>query len=225
MVGVSLIYAGLASAQSMSDGSYAVRPPSYEIPLIHDHSSTFEEGFFHGLANLARGMGDYNYSTSLAAINREEARRRYIENRQKYQQTYFEMRRANREARAYEQGPRPTQEDLVRLAKSKAPPRLDSYQYEPALGKLFWPSLLEDPSFSDEREAINRLMAERTVPTGGRGSKNYVAVKQLTDLMKDRLKSQIHDHSPTQYMTAKNFLTSLEYEAQFIPQPSGLAAK
>ena len=65
-----------------------------------------------------------------------------------------------------------------------------------------------------EREAIDRLIAERTVNNSGLGSANGQAIKAAARQMKAKLKGQIRTISPSEYVQAKNFLSSLEYEAQ-----------
>ncbi len=214
--------AGVASA---ADQGYANRVVNNGTSVIYDHASTVEQGWQDGYANVVRSMGDYNYNTSLAAINTETARSKYFDNRMKYAQTYFDMRRYNREAVAYERGPRPTAEDFARYAKEAAPDRLSSFEYEPALGRVFWPSILQSPVFSTERDVIDNLMALRTTRDSGLGSGNHQQINQVVVQMQARLKQNIDTLSPAEYMKAKNFLTSLQYESQIPPRPTGLAIK
>ena len=51
--------------------------------------------YMNGAANVVRAQGDYNLTTSQAAVNMGEAQRRNIENRKLWTDSYFEMRRAN----------------------------------------------------------------------------------------------------------------------------------
>ena len=76
----------------------------YGIPVVQHHASTFEEGVQRGYADVVRAMGDYNYNTSLAAINAQQAYSYALENRKQAVQDYFELREMNRQAR----GLRPT---------------------------------------------------------------------------------------------------------------------
>jgi hypothetical protein len=223
LIGIFSVVAGVVSAQDiLGTVPTGVVYPAYTVPY---YSSTEAEGFLRGLGDLARGAGEFNYLTSRAMINSEEARSRYLDNRMKTTQTYFDMRRYNREARAYENGPRPTSQDFARWAKDAAPDRLSSFEYEPALGRVFWPSILQSPVFSAERNAIDNLMALRTTRDSGLGSDNNHQIQQLVDQMAWRLKQNISTLSPGEYMAAKNFLTSLQHESQIPPRAEGLVIK
>ena len=46
----------------------------------------------NGMASMISAKGDYNLSTSAAAINMTQAQKNEIENRQLYTNTYFDMR-------------------------------------------------------------------------------------------------------------------------------------
>lgn len=225
LVAVISVFTGTVSAQQ------TVSTGSTDVVFIPGtgyggyYASTEAEGFLRGLGDLARGAGEFNYNTSRAMINAEEARSRYLDNRMKYTQTYFDMRRYNREAVAYERGPRPTSDDFARYAKEQAPDRLSSFEYEPALGRVFWPSILQSPVFATERNAVDNLMALRTTRDSGLGSDNHQQISQVVAQMQSTLKENIDTLSPAEYMKAKNFLTSLQYESQIPPRPSGLAVK
>ena len=80
------------------------------------HASTYEEGVQRGFADIVRSAGAKNLMDSEAAINWEQARRAYFDNRVYGTQKYFELRARNRQARAEERGPRPTMQDLIRLS-------------------------------------------------------------------------------------------------------------
>lgn len=219
--------AGIGLGDEYRSGSYgyAVRPMHYGPPAVYHHASTYEEGLLRGRADLVRAWGDYLYSTSLAMINGEEARRRYIDNRQHATKTYFEMRRLNREARAQERGERPTQEDIARYAKMRAPDRLGAHEFHETLGILNWPSALQGSEFHKERMAITRLMDERSVENSGLGSDNCQQIKQVVTRLQSKLKNKIDAVSPSEYVAGKTFLTSLAYEAQQKQGIPGLAMK
>jgi hypothetical protein len=192
---------------------------------VYHHASTYEEGVLRGRADLYRGYGQYNYLSSLAAINYERARRDNLDNRVKSVETLFTMRKINQEARAAERRPRPTQQQLIRLAKSRVPDRLAEDQYEPALTELFWPSVLDDAEFAADRAEIDELMALRMLGDSGLGSENHRQITAAVDNMQSKLKARIRQMSTPEYITAKKFLTSLAYEARFAPSIEGLAAR
>ena len=210
----SMIAATLLSVATVNAQGYAIQAPYVGWGHYYGHASTYEEGVLRGWAAAARGAGQYNYETSLALINREAARSQYLDNRQKFVETYFTIKKINKQYRAEDRTARLTQEDYAKLAKDLGPDRLTASQYEPVLGKLSWPALLDDDAFRLEREAVDRLIAERTVENSGLGSTNGRAIQAQAVQMKSKLKGQIRTVSPSEYVQAKKFLTSLEYEAQ-----------
>jgi hypothetical protein len=205
--------------------SYARGPIEYGLPFIQHHASTFEEGFLRGRADLIRSWGYYLYARSLALINNEEARRRYIDNYQRGVDAYFTVRELNRQARAAERGERPTREDLIRFSKARAPKPLAPHQFNPALRTLHWPTALQGQQFSAERTAIDQLIRDRSVHNSGLGSHNCQQIRRLTELVTERLKSQVHTISPSDYVAAKQFLYRLSREAQQTVDFEGLAIR
>jgi len=77
-----------------------------------------------------------------ARIFAAKAAQHEMENRKKWIDTRFQMRQLNRMGRAAENGPRPTQEDLVRYARAGKPERLSPSEIPvviPTAGMTFQP--------------------------------------------------------------------------------------
>jgi hypothetical protein len=215
LVALALV-AGSASAQS----SFTPGPPAQSPPVAYRHASTLEEGIGRGGADFFRGVGEATYNTSLAMINGQEAYSRYLDNRLKATATYFDMRKLNREARAEERGQRPTQEDLIRYAKMRNPERLAAFNFDAARNAIVWPAVFQHEYFAEEREAIDRLMAER----GGAGPESR-EVQLLAAQMVEKLRLVVHNVQPGEYAAAKKFLVSLQFEMNFAPGATGIAAR
>lgn len=194
-------------------------------PAYGYHSSTLEEGFFRGLGAAAQGFGEANYYNSQAAINYQQAHSAALDNHIKGIETYFNARKINAEARATERGPRLTQQEVAELAKKQAPARLTAYQYEPALGKVYWPSALNSPEFAAERTAIDLAIAERSTTNSGQGTDNQRQIAINVQRMHETLKSKVAVMDPADYLAAKKFLTSLDFEGRHVLVSSGLAVK
>ncbi len=207
MMLVSLAVTGASNAQN-----YVARQPVRSPRVIQHHASTFLEGLLRGRADLARAAGEYNLNTSLARIRYEEARSKNIENRKKHAAAFFEMRDINREARKRQRGARPKKEDLERFARQAAPKRLNAYEYQPAVGSLNWPTALLNGQFLDFRSAIDELVKNRSANESGIGTESHTRIRSLTEQMTSVLKQQIHELRPMDFVAAKNFLVSLEYE-------------
>src|SRR5436853_575615 len=101
------------------------------------HASTVEEGVLQGAAALRSAQGQANYLSSLAAINWQEGRSRYIQNNKNAVEGYFYVREANQSAR---KPVRLSREQYVAIARNAAPERLNQQQYDSTLGRLNWPA-------------------------------------------------------------------------------------
>ncbi|MBW3598626.1 MAG: hypothetical protein KY475_15305 [Planctomycetes bacterium] len=216
-VAVTLI-ARAASAQSPHMAPTPVASP----PFAQHHASTLEEGVLRGGADLLRGVGEMHYNRAAAEVQWQDAYNRALDNRLKRTATYFDERKLNREARAEERGQRPSFEDTVRYAKSRSPERLAAFHFDAARNRLIWPEAFYHSYFDAEREAIDRLMAAR----GGAGAESR-EVQALAAQMEAKLAAmaQARAVSGMEHVSAKKFITSLQYEMNFAPGAAGIAAK
>jgi hypothetical protein len=161
---------------------------------------------------MISSAGSYNLSTSEAAINMTQAQKAALENSQLYANTYFEMRATNRAARAAENGPRPTMEQLVRIAQQGAPRPLPAGALDPVSGGVAWPELLKTADYDPQRSELNELLAKRA-ELGGLGFSDQSKVRQAVDGMFATLKGQIRSVPPDDYVASRSFLNSLVYAA------------
>lgn len=208
----AVFFAATAQAQTYGYApSYAAGPGWGGNPNFYaHHSSTAAEGAMRGQADQIRAYGEADLDHSMAAINYEQARRAYIENRYAATETYFAMREVNREARAAEAGPRVTRYEAERISDSRLPARLGPEQYEPVFGQLYWPSVLRGQEYASLRAEVDRLMGERWS-----GSENEFEIQSLALEMEAVLASQIQGMSSHEYLAGKRFLTSLRREVTF----------
>lgn len=171
-------------------------------------ASTAAGSAMNGMASVISAAGDYNLSTSAAAVNMTQAQKQEIENRQAATNAYFEMRATNRAAREAERGPRPTMEQMVRVAQMGVPQPLDPYQLDPVTGKLHWPGPLTTDAFESARVEIDGLLAKRAAH-GGLGFSDQMKVQETVDGMVAELRSQIRSVPPQDYVASRNFLQRL----------------
>ena len=142
ILGLALVVAGLLAIVSSASAQTSYGPvvsPGFGFDGYGGfgyHSSTLEEGVLRGLGDLTRSVGQANYLNSLASINQQEAVSRYIDNRQKYAETFFEMRQLNRAAREAERAQPLSTEQYVQLARAQAPNRLNEAEYDRVLGRV-----------------------------------------------------------------------------------------
>ena len=74
-----------------------------------------------GMSQVISAAGEYNLATSAAAINMTEAESNEMQNGVQGVQTFWQMRDIGRAEREKERGPRPTPEELARIARAGAP--------------------------------------------------------------------------------------------------------
>ena len=173
------------------------------------HSSTLEEGVQRGFADVVRSQGMANLMNSEALINVEDARKKYLDNRMTATQTYFEMRRYNQEARRAERSTPLSNEQYVRLARAQAPARLSVSQLDPFTGKITWPTALQREKYVKLRSEIDTLFQARAAGTVLADDEIGTATSQFLEA----LKADIASFRQTEYIAARNFLTSLAFEA------------
>lgn len=164
----------------------------------------------NGMASVISSAGSYNQATSEAAINMTQAQKAAIQNDQLYANTYFEMRATNRAARAAERNPRPTMEQLVRIAQQGAPRPLPPGALDPVSGGVAWPELLKTADYDPQRTELNELFAKRA-ELGGLGFSDQTKARQAVDGMFATLKGQIRSVPSGDYAASRSFLDSLVY--------------
>ena len=181
------------------------------------HASTAAEGAARGMSDMIQSAGAANLMNSEAAKNYEAARKQNIENRLTWTNTYWEMKRVNKEYRDAQRRPAPTQEQLVRMAKGGLPDRLAISQLDPLTGVLAWPDVLRAEPYAEYRVQIDKIYAGRAA-NGYLGPDQYLKVKQLTNEMTNVLKQNIKQYTSTESIQARKFLESVSFEAN--QQPS-----
>lgn len=177
-------------------------------------ASTAQQGAADGIASVVRSEGYANLKNSEAAKNWQEARSMEIDNKMKWTETYFEMRKTNREARAAEAGPPVTQEQAIRMAKMAAPPRLGSTQLDPVTGHIEYPVVLRDDIFAPNRQELDTLFAKRAASGG---SVQYEEIREMQDAVSkfiDVLRQNVGNYAAGDYGRARTFLDSLAREAR-----------
>ena len=179
------------------------------------YASTAQQGAAYGMAQVIRSQGYANLQNSEAAKNWEDAKSMEIDNREKWTNTYFDMRKTNREARAEERGPPITQEQAIRLAHKRAPTRLTTTQLDPVTGHITYPLVLTDTEFDPYRENVDRLFAERASSGGSVSYDQFQEIQQAVNSFADALKERVDRYAAGDYGTARTFLTSLAHEARF----------
>jgi hypothetical protein len=166
----------------------------------------------NGMANVISARGQANLANSAAAVNMTQAQKNEIENQQLAANTYFEMRASQRQAVASERGPRPTAEQLTRIAHQAVPKPLNARQFDPVTGKLIWPDALQEDVFAEQRDKVEALF-ETLSRYGSLSYSDQCKARKTIDAMVDQLNDQIMSLQPQDYTTCKSFLKTLNYTA------------
>jgi hypothetical protein len=219
---VALAQPGVSSRLQSSGGGSAYRP-AVPAPTTNVYNGGGGWGYsgtpttaagsaLSGMSQVISAAGQYNLSTSAAAVNMTQAQRNQIQNDQLATDTYFQMRATNKAAREAEAGPKPTMEQLVRIAREGVPKSLNTSQMDPVSGRLDWPDALQDSRYATERGELDQLFAKRA-SYGGLTYADRSKVRETIDSMSDELKDQIRDIPPQDYVSCRSFLQSLIYSA------------
>lgn len=201
---------GLAASATAQMGGFGYNRGGY--------ASTAGQAAAYGMSEMMRAQGYENLQNSEAAKNWEDAKTLEIQNRLRWTETYFEMRKENRDKRSAEAGPRVTQEQAIRMAKMAAPPRLGSTQLDPVTGHIEYPMILTDDGYKAYRDRLDSLFAHRAETGGSIQYSDYQAIQQTVSKFIDALKTRVKDYPAGDYGRARTFLDSLANEASM---PSG----
>lgn len=188
------------------------------------HSSTVAEGYLRGLGAWAQGLGEYNYLTSLAGKNWQDARSMSLDNDRKYVETFYEKRRIHDEYISATNPPMSAQTREL-IQKNNHPKRLTADEYEPTLGRLQWPLMLQGKEFAQMRKSVDDLFATRSPTNSGVGTKNCKAIQTVVASMQKKLDKQAKKVNTNDFIDANKFLKSLAYEARFAPNLDGVAVR
>jgi len=179
------------------------------------YASTAGQAAAYGLSDVIRSEGYANLQNSEAAKNWEDAKTKEIDNRQKWTNTYFDMRRTNKEARQAENGPAVTHDQAIRFAKAAAAPRLTSAQLDPVTGHIEYPLLLTEKDYDAYRTDLNKLFADRASSGGSLQFEEFEKIRGTVSKFIDALKTNVSRYPAGDYGRARTFLDSLGNEPRF----------
>lgn len=186
---------------------YPVGPTTW-----YHHASTLQEGWLRGQADAMRAAGAMNVMNQQARILGAEAARLEVENREIRAESFWHLREEYRTRAAAERGPRPSVEDLSRLAADDRPDALADDALDEATGTVSWPSLLKSEAFAPHRAQMDAALAE--CAQGTADADTVAGAVQAADAMLAELKSRVRELPAQDYMAARRFLESLSFEIQ-----------
>jgi hypothetical protein len=209
-VGIAVLVGGMLPACAQWGGGWGFNRGGY--------ASTAGQAAAYGMSEVLRAQGYQNLQNSEAAKNWEEAKTLEMQNRLRWTETYFDMRKVNREARAAERGPPVTQEQAIRWAKMAAPARLKTTDLDPVTGQINYPLLLTQDIYSPYRDRLDSLFSERAASGGSLRYEQFQDIQKTVADFIEALKQRVNEYNAGDYGVARTFLNSLANEAR---QPAG----
>lgn len=209
-VGIAVLVGGMLPACAQWGGGWGFNRGGY--------ASTAGQAAAYGMSEVLRAQGYQNLQNSEAAKNWEEAKTLEMQNRLRWTETYFDMRKVNREARAAERGPPVTQEQAIRWAKMAAPARLKTTDLDPVTGHINYPLLLTQDIYSPYRDRLDSLFSERAASGGSLRYEQFQDIQKTVSDFIEALKQRVSEYNAGDYGVARTFLNSLANEAR---QPAG----
>jgi hypothetical protein len=124
------------------------------------------------------------------------------------------MKQYNKDYRTANQKPRPTSEQLFRLAKDATPKQLSPQELDPVTGQISWPEALKSDDFGKARGELEALYAERAEASGKLDLEQFTAIRASIAEMRETLKSKARSMPPQIFTSANTFIRKLEHAAQ-----------
>jgi hypothetical protein len=206
------------SAQALSQTNFVEQRPV--CPNFYVHSSTLQEGVERGFADMLRADGSCAYDKSLAAGHFEDARAKWLKNRQASVQQYFELRQLNQDYRRRFDGKSavkgPAAQAKVSRGTSVASPA-------PVLasGQIEWPAALQEADAAGARYELQRIFTLRAEGRDTRcGTPEHRQGCEAISQIQAELQRSIRTLPTAEYVAAKKTLQSLKQElALRVQQP------
>jgi len=180
-----------------------------------------------GVGQMAEGIGQGRLSTAQAQGAHQQAVSQYLQNVAQYQDTAIET--SQKKAQAQQQYDDATKKKIEQqvalynktLHQMSAAHRLTAQQMDVNTGVLHWPFVLRSPQYADLRKQIDKLWDSRTPADSGQNSSSYDPIQQACKQMMELVKKEVHSGMPVNdFVTAKHFISSIEYEAGFPVKPA-----
>ena len=165
------------------------------------------EGAQRGYADVIRSRGMAAEDYSRARINNEEARSKYLDNKLKWTEIYWQRKRLGEAELAKDYAKdRARRENWMEATRGRKPETLPASQFDPNSGGLDWPEQLQEPVYAEQRQKIEEEL-ELQASTGT--SSNAHEIRNAAREMQAILKGRIRDMTPNDYIACRKFLDRL----------------
>jgi hypothetical protein len=160
-----------------------------------------------GMADIIRSSGQAAENLSRARINNEEARSKYLDNKLKWTEIYWQRKRLGEAELAKDYAKdRARREQWQEATRGRKPETLSPSQFDAQTGGLEWPDALQGPIYADYRKRIEaELELQATTGTNA----NAGTIRNIAREMQNVLKNHIREMSSNEYIAARKFLDRL----------------
>ncbi len=179
-----------------------------------------------GVGQMAEGIGQGRLSTAQAQEAHQQATTQYLQNIQLAQETAIEtsQRKAATQQQSNETVEAQSKAQVALYQKTleqmSAAHRLTADQMDVGSGVLHWPFCLRGPQYSALRETIDQLYDARTPEDSGKDSSGFDGIQTACRELQKLVDSEVRTGLPiNDFVTAKHFISSIEYEAGFKVKP------
>lgn len=146
------------------------------------HASTAAESYARGMADAVRSQGQANLMNAQALGAVEDARSKYIDNRLRATQAYYDRKRIHDEYQEEKQ--MKSRYYLAKKASSLAP--LNQRELDETTGKITWPQLLMQPQYDEDRRLFEEIFARRATE-GVASNEDFIVASNRSKDWRDRL--------------------------------------
>ncbi|MBS0210451.1 MAG: hypothetical protein JSS27_16025 [Planctomycetes bacterium] len=198
-----------ATAQVASAQYYRPYRHGYRGYGGYGYATSPMQGMAYGAAAMTAAQGQANLANAQAAQAQQQAYQMALDNKLKATETYFEMRRVNREAQKAEHDARYPAQMYGSPSLAPKPVQLSATQLDPVTGSIAWTPLLMSPEYASYREPIDGFFRKRAEHLSTGGPSAISDLRRASSAMMDQLNKNINNIKPQDWVDAKRLLDAL----------------
>src|SRR5690606_35421624 len=136
-----------------------------------------------------RSGGQAAEDFSRARIDNEIARSKYMDNKLKWTEIYWQRKRLGEAELAKDHAnDRERRQRWLASSRDRKPETLPLSQYDTESGSIEWPDALQDPIYADYRRQIEEALEERANSGASNESEIRILARQMQSVLKDRIR-------------------------------------
>ena len=173
------------------------------------HASTAAEGYQRGMADIIRSRGQANLMNAQAAGYLEDARAKYLENRYRATEIYYERRKIFQQEQAAKHAKR--KQTVRRYVERRKFEPLTADEFDASTGRIEWPAALAAEDWDEYRDRLDDIFAERA-KYGLLSSDEYLEALALTKEWRRAVLARRREYPVSVLHDAVRFIHKLDKE-------------